>query len=78
MDRAACVGAGQCQLLAPEVFDQDDTGVVVLRPGHLTAEAVTAASAAVDLCPVGAITFHPDDDRAPGAERTRRRHTWGQ
>jgi ferredoxin len=26
-----CIGAGQCVLSAPAVFDQDDDGIVVLR-----------------------------------------------
>ncbi|MYW46261.1 ferredoxin, partial [Streptomyces sp. SID161] len=31
-DRDRCVGSGQCAMLSPEVFDQDDDGLVeVLR-----------------------------------------------
>ncbi len=29
VDRDRCIGAGQCVLSAQEVFDQDETGVVV-------------------------------------------------
>ena len=33
VDRDRCVGAGQCVLSAPDVFDQDDEGLVtVLDP----------------------------------------------
>jgi len=47
-----CIGAGMCVLTAPDVFDQDDEGLVVL----LTAEpADPAALAAVPLCPSGAL-----------------------
>jgi ferredoxin len=30
VDRAVCVGAAQCVLAAPELFEQDDEGLVVL------------------------------------------------
>ena len=29
-DRDACVGSGQCVLTEPDVFDQDDDGLVTL------------------------------------------------
>ncbi|SOD62669.1 ferredoxin [Streptomyces zhaozhouensis] len=56
-----CVGAGQCVLAAPRLFDQgEDDGLVVLlraRPGlEETAEVLRA----VDDCPAGAITLHDD------------------
>lgn len=54
-DPHRCVGAGQCALRAPEVFDQDEEQgtVVVPRPSTEQQEAVTDA---VALCPSGAIT----------------------
>jgi ferredoxin len=50
-ERDRCVGSGQCALLSPEVFDQDDDGlVVVLR--EEPAETLRAGVAqAADLCP---------------------------
>ena len=30
-DRESCIGSGQCVLDAPDVFDQDDDGVVSLK-----------------------------------------------
>lgn len=53
-----CVGAGQCVLSAPDVFDQDDDGVVAVlaaEPGSDQAEPVDLAR---QLCPSGAITVH--------------------
>ena len=51
-----CVGAGHCELAAPEVFKvDDDTATVVLldpRPGDGTRDGVLEAD---DLCPSGAI-----------------------
>jgi ferredoxin len=55
VDRDACCGAGQCVLLAPDVFDQDDEGIVVLldeRPGP---EHDFAVQEAVSMCPTGVI-----------------------
>jgi ferredoxin len=55
VDREACCGAGQCVLLAPEVFAQDDDDRVILldeRPGPELADAVQEA---VSMCPTGVI-----------------------
>lgn len=50
-----CIGAGQCVLSAPEVFDQDEDGIVILLdptpPSHLHAASRKAAR----LCPAVAI-----------------------
>jgi ferredoxin len=56
VDVSRCIGAGQCVLAAPDVFDQDDAGLVVLRdetPGDSTAEAVRRAGT---RCPSQSIT----------------------
>jgi ferredoxin len=58
INQDACVGAGQCVLAAPEVFDQrEEDGIVVLlakEPG----EALTAAvKKAAKLCPALAISY---------------------
>lgn len=60
-DRKVCVGAGQCALRAPGVFDQDDGGIVVVlreQPGPDQRDAVREA---VRLCPSGAIRAELDD-----------------
>ncbi|GHE70125.1 ferredoxin [Streptomyces longispororuber] len=61
VDEQSCVGAGQCVLSVPEVFDQDErTGRVVLLaerpPATLHGDVLEAARA----CPAQAIT--PADD----------------
>lgn len=57
-DTTVCVGAGQCALRAPAVFDQsqDDGTVIVLdtQPGTKHEADVQAA---VELCPSGAISI---------------------
>ncbi|MFE9681780.1 ferredoxin [Streptomyces sp. NPDC002701] len=60
VDSERCVGAGQCVLNAPDVFDQDDDGVVVLlrkEPGEQDLDGVRAAG---DLCPSGSVAVHED------------------
>ncbi|NUR89340.1 MAG: ferredoxin [Nonomuraea sp.] len=56
VDQDRCCGAGQCVLIAPEVFDQrEDDGVVMLlesEPGEGLHAAVREAAA---VCPAGAI-----------------------
>lgn len=48
-----CIGAGQCVLVDPEAFDQDDTSgmVVVLRPDPLTDSQLALAREAINVCP---------------------------
>ncbi|PWI45755.1 ferredoxin [Streptomyces sp. ICBB 8177] len=54
-DRETCVGAGLCALTAPQVFDQDDEGVVVVLTAEPGDEARPAAREAGTLCPSGAV-----------------------
>lgn len=57
------MGTGICVLTAPEVFDQDDDGkVMLLDPAPPRRAAVTATQGAVWLCPMGAITVVPGDE----------------
>ncbi|MDX3777386.1 ferredoxin [Streptomyces europaeiscabiei] len=54
VDETKCCGAGQCVLIAPEIFDQrDEDGIVVLLdPPHHPAVREAAA-----VCPAAAITL---------------------
>ena len=54
--RDACVGAGQCALVAPDVFDQDDDGIVMLLQTEPSGSDLDAATKAARLCPARAIT----------------------
>ncbi|HET6501815.1 MAG TPA: (4Fe-4S)-binding protein [Amycolatopsis sp.] len=58
-DTNTCVGAGQCVLTDPEVFDQSqDDGTVILlneRPAD-----VEKAREAVNICPSGALSLVED------------------
>ncbi len=55
--RDACVGAGQCALVAPDVFDQDDDGLVLLLQTNPEGPDLDAATKAVRLCPARAISL---------------------
>ncbi|CAM5286720.1 MULTISPECIES: ferredoxin [Streptomyces] len=51
-----CCGAGQCVLLAPDVFDQrDEDGIVVLLTPRVPAGQEAAVQEAVAVCPAAAI-----------------------
>lgn len=56
VDVDKCCGAGQCVLVAPEVFDQrDEDGVVVLLDAQPPAELHAQAEEAAQVCPAAAI-----------------------
>lgn len=60
-DTARCVGAGQCALTEPSVFDQsDEDGVVVLLTDHVDGDKLAKVREAVDLCPSQAISLEKD------------------
>ncbi|MFT4030582.1 MAG: ferredoxin [Protaetiibacter sp.] len=50
--RATCIGSGQCVFAAPDTFDQDDDGwVVVLNDEPVSPAELAAARQAVQICP---------------------------
>lgn len=56
IDEDGCVGAGQCVLAAPDVFDQrDDDGIVVLLDEAPAPDLHDATREAALLCPALAI-----------------------
>ncbi|MGW2464956.1 ferredoxin, partial [Streptomyces sp. NPDC001761] len=50
-DRDRCVGSGQCAMLSPEVFDQDDDGLVLVLREVPAADLAEEVHQAADLCP---------------------------
>nr|CUI25717.1 Ferredoxin [Streptomyces sp. MG11] len=54
-DEEKCCGAGQCVLVAPEVFDQDDDGIVVLLNPSPTEDLREAVEEAAAVCPADVI-----------------------
>ncbi|WP_251091797.1 ferredoxin [Streptomyces sp. Caat 7-52] len=57
-ERDRCVGSGQCALLSPEVFDQDDDGLVVVLREEPAEELRGEVLQAADLCPARSIRVH--------------------
>ncbi len=56
-DRNTCVGAGQCVMIAPTLFDQDDEGLVVALAPTPRADQESIARQAVRLCPARALSL---------------------
>jgi ferredoxin len=58
VDLEKCIGAGQCALAAPEVFDQrDDDGTVVLLTDVPQDELKADVREAAMLCPAQVISL---------------------
>ncbi len=58
IDRDRCIGAGQCVLAAPDLFDQDeDDGLVVLLDPSPDPAHEAAAREAAAACPAEVITL---------------------
>jgi ferredoxin len=57
-DTTRCVGAGQCVLTDPALFDQDDTdGTVIVLAGHLEVSQLDKARQATRFCPSQALSL---------------------
>ena len=56
-DKDVCVGSGQCVLTEPDVFDQDDDGIVTLLTDHPEGPAAGKAREAVSICPSQALSL---------------------
>ncbi|KOG34188.1 ferredoxin [Streptomyces resistomycificus] len=58
VDEVKCCGAGQCVMVAPDVFDQrDEDGVVVLLDAEPPAVLRPAVHEAASVCPAAAIAL---------------------
>jgi ferredoxin len=54
-DRDACVGSGNCVMVAEAVFDQDDDGIVVVLADPVPEGEEDHAREAARLCPAYAL-----------------------
>jgi len=59
-DTDLCIGAGNCVMVAAEVFDQDDDGIVVLRHETVSDSELEHVREAVKLCPSQALKLVED------------------
>ena len=55
VDQPRCVASGQCVLAAPDVFDQDDDGIVETLTDRPDTARYDDVKAAASLCPAAAI-----------------------
>ena len=56
VDRDLCIGSGNCVRMAPEIFDQDDDGLVTLLVTDAGAAFARVRQASA-ICPVGAVSL---------------------
>ncbi|MEU6444758.1 ferredoxin [Streptomyces sp. NPDC047046] len=59
VDQLKCVGPGQCVLLVPEVFDQDDDGIVALLDADPSPDHHDDVRESAAICPATAIRLAP-------------------
>ena len=55
VEKERCIGSGQCNLIAPTVFDQDDDGIVVLLTERPPSGEHDHVHEAAQVCPAQAI-----------------------
>src|SRR4051812_33320106 len=69
LDRSRCIGSGSCTLSAPDVFDTDEHGLVILVSAPLYGD--TGVHEAVRRCPVSALSWSPPRDDEPSKPEPR-------
>lgn len=55
LDRAKCIGLGICESIAPDVFEVDDDGDLVLMHEQVGDDALPEVEEAVRSCPAAAL-----------------------
>ncbi|MFF5985964.1 ferredoxin [Prauserella flavalba] len=55
VDRTKCTGLGICEAVAPEVFEVDENGDLVLLTATVTADRLDEVRSAVEGCPTEAL-----------------------
>jgi ferredoxin len=56
VDTDKCIASGGCVFACPEVFDQDDEGIVVLLQTNPSEELRDKVNEAIDACPAAVIS----------------------
>ncbi len=57
VDAERCIGAGQCVLIAPEVFDQSDEGTVTVLTQSPDESILGVVREAVRACPSRSVSL---------------------
>jgi ferredoxin len=55
VDRAKCTGLGICESVAPEAFEVDDDGNLVLKVDAVPDQLLDQVQRAIQGCPTGAL-----------------------
>ena len=55
-----CCGSGQCVVNAPQLFDQQDDGIVILLDAQPAPQLHETARFAASICPALAIEIHEE------------------
>ena len=53
--RDNCIGCGDCQAIAPNIFEIDDEGLSVIKVKEVPADDAEDFNDALESCPTGAI-----------------------
>ncbi|WP_405846693.1 ferredoxin [Streptomyces sp. NBC_01518] len=59
VDRTKCTGLGICESLAPEVFEVDDAGDLVLKTETVPTGTLADVEEAIAGCPTEALRLEP-------------------
>lgn len=59
LDRAKCTGIGMCESVAPDFFEIDDDGELVMLRDAVDSADVADVEAAVQACPTAALRLRP-------------------
>ncbi|MGW2664089.1 ferredoxin [Nocardia tengchongensis] len=57
VDRTKCTGLGICESIAPDIFEIDDSGDLVLLREEVTAEQRALVEQAIEGCPTFALKW---------------------
>jgi ferredoxin len=57
VDRTKCTGLGICESIAPNHFEVDDNGDLVLLEENITDDERSTIEEAVDSCPTSALSL---------------------
>jgi ferredoxin len=66
VDHDKCIASGACALTAPEVFGQDEDGIVVVLAEHPPPSLHERALDAVRACPAAVIWTEPANGGSAG------------
>jgi ferredoxin len=60
VDRVKCTGLGICEAKAPNVFEIDEDGALLVLDENVAPDQVTQVKAAADACPTRALSLVED------------------